>query len=126
MAASHPRLCNKIGRLSGIVQRENCSSGWWGGPLCPPISSAHFSLTKQIHDQGQDNTNEDAGAQGEIKTEIPPLVADIPRQAPQPGQFGSQQEHHPHKHQDDTDDDEHTGEVGHVHFFIIIMYLLLT
>jgi hypothetical protein len=70
---------------------------------CPDLPA------KQVHDQGQDDADEDAGPQREVKAEISPLETEVPRQLPQPGKLRGQQEHRPHDHQDYADHDQQTA-----------------
>src|SRR5271157_4905422 len=69
---------------------------------------------KQPEDQAQDDADQNAGPQGEVKGEILPRDDEIPRQLPEAGNLGDQQQRQPHHYQEDAEDDEDTGEVGHL------------
>jgi len=80
----------------------------------PPLTAHGQKLpAKQVHDQGQNDADEDAGPQREVKADIPPLETDVPRQLPQPGELGGQQKHRPQDHQDYADHDQQTAQVRH-------------
>jgi hypothetical protein len=79
----------------------------------PPTAHGQKLSAQQVHDQGQDNADEDAGPQREVKAEIVPLVTDVPRQPSQSGNLRGQQKDRPHDHQDHADHDQPTAQVNH-------------
>ncbi len=71
------------------------------------------SAPHQPEDQAQDETDQDASPQGEVKGEILPFDDDVPRQPAQPGNLGKQQQRHPQPYQDDAQEDKKAGHDGH-------------
>jgi hypothetical protein len=82
-------------------------------PRQAELSADENSLAKPGKNDGQNNTDENAGPQGEVKSEIIPLVGEIQGQFSQPGDFGGQQQDHADDYQQDSGDNQKAGDFGH-------------
>jgi len=71
------------------------------------------SLLEQPKNQGQEQTDEQARYQGEIKCEVSAGVMDVPRQSPEPALAPPSPEHQTHRHHEQPDDHEKLSEVIH-------------
>jgi hypothetical protein len=95
-------------------------------PPAIPVTKLHFWLkthgwflsAKQVQKQGQDDADQDASPQGEVKADIAPLEADISRQLSQPGDLGGQQQHRSHDYQEHSQNNQQSTQIRHSSRFI--------
>ena len=67
--------------------------------------------SEQIEEEGYNDTDDNAGGEGEVQAEIFPLNGNIPRKLTDPGDFRSYSHDNANENEEDAYSDEHLPQV---------------